>query len=391
VKNSASFAPVPQDSVQRDLRDLLRGAVRAVLETTLEEAVVEMIGAERGARAPGRKDVRNGSYLRSLVTGMGKVEVEVPRTREHGAPVDVIGRYKRRTAEVDDAITAAYVGGISTRGMADVTEALMAEGVSRSTVSRVTKVLDARVDELRNAPITQQFPYLYLDATFIHARWARVVENVAALVAYGVGEDGHRHLLAVTLGSEESEASWEELLKQLLERGLTGVRLVIADHHAGLGKAARRLLPEAQLQRCIVHLERNVLSHTPQRLRARLARRVSAVFAAPSLAAAKERLKALQNDFGRQLPEALKCLADGFADATRFFSFPKEHWKRIRSTNGLERLHGELKRRIRSIGAFPDRTSALRLITTVALETASAWSDRRYLDMSVITKTNQTA
>jgi putative transposase len=391
VKNSASVVPVRQDSIQRDLRELLRGAVRAVLETTLEEAVVEMIGAEKGARKPGRTDVRNGSYLRSLVTGLGKVEVEVPRTREHGAPVEVLGRYKRRTAEVDDAITAAYVGGVSTRGMAEVTEALMVEGVSRSTVSRVTKVLDSRVDGLRRAPITQGFPYLYLDATFIHARWARVVENVAALVAYGVGEDGHRHLLAVTLGSEESEASWEDLLKQLLDRGLSGVRLVIADHHAGLGKAARRLLPEAQLQRCIVHLERNVLAKAPHRLRARLAKRLSAIFAAPSLAAAKDRLKVLQNDLGRQVPEAMECLTGGFADATRFYAFPKEHWRRIRSTNGLERLHGEIKRRIRAIGAFPDRASALRLITVVALETASAWSDRRYLDMSVNNKNHQTA
>jgi putative transposase len=167
-----------------------------------------------------------------------------------GAPADVVGRYRRRTEDVDDLITEAYVQGVSTRGMGAVTEALMGEQVSRSTVSRTAKKLDEAVTELREQPIGGSHPYLYLDATYLDARWARKVENVSALVAYAVGPEGKRRLLGITIGPEESEDSWAELLIQLLERGLTGVRLVIADEHAGLAAAVRRFLPEAERQRC---------------------------------------------------------------------------------------------------------------------------------------------
>jgi putative transposase len=223
---------------------------------------------------------------------------------------------------------------------------------------------------------------LYLDATFLDARWARTVENVSALVAYAVGKDGHRKLLGISIGAQESEASWSELLAQLVERGLSGVQLVIADAHAGLAAAARKHLPEARQQRCTVHLERNVLAKTPQRLRGRMAREVSRIFDSPSLADAKARLEQLKLGLGKQLPEAMDCLESGFAAATQFYAFPKSHWRRIRSTNGLERLHGEIKRRIRGVGAFPDRASALRLIIAVTVQTTTIWSDRRYLDMN---------
>ncbi|AEI68516.1 transposase mutator type [Corallococcus macrosporus] len=296
----------------------------------------------------------------------------------------MLGRYRRRTEEVDDAITTAYVQGVSTRKVGKVTQALLGEGVGRSTVSRVTKVLEGKVEGLRKAHLEQPFPYVYLDATFLDARWARAVENISALVAYGVGEDGHRHLLAVTLGPSESQASWGELLEQLVGRGLAGVRLVIADGHAGLEAAVRRLLPEARQQRCTVHLTRNVAAKVPQRVRQRVAREVSALFNAPSRKEARARLEAFKAGLGAQLPEAVACLEKGFAHATVFYDFPSAHWRRLRSTNGLERLHGEVKRRTRSVGAFPDRASALRLITTVALEVSSIWSDRRYLDMSLL-------
>lgn len=308
----------------------------------------------------------------------------MPRTRASGSAGEALGRYKRRSAEVDEAITSAYVQGVSTRKMGKVTSALMGETVSRSTVSRVTRSLEEKVEALRREPLTQRFPYLYLDATFLDARWARAVENVSALVAYGVGEDGHRQLLAITIGASESQDSWADLLRQLVERGLAGVQLVIADGHAGLAAAARQALPEAKLQRCTVHLTRNVLAKTPWRLRARLGRETSAIFEAPTLKDARARMDALVAGLGKQVPEAMECLVKGFAAATHFFAFPKAHWKRLRSTNGLERLHGEVKRRIRSVGAFPDRASALRLITAVALQVTGIWDDRRYLDMSLL-------
>ena len=174
-----------------------------------------------------------------------------------------------------------------------------------------------------------------------------------------------------------------------MERGLSGVQLVVADAHAGLAKAVRRHLPEVPLQRCTVHLLRNVLAKAPQRLRARLAREVSNVFDAPSKADAQKRVDALKAGLGKQVPEAMKCLDDGFAAATQFYAFPKEHWHRIRSTNGLEALHGEVKRRTNAVGAFPDRGSALRLVTAVALNVTAIWTDRRYLDTSLLKLTEE--
>ena len=373
-----------QENFQADLRTVFQGAVRLALESVLEEVVRDMIGARRWQRLGSRRDVRNGTYLRRLLTTMGAIDVAVPRTRENGSPVEVIGRYRRRAAEVDAGIVSAYVSGASTRDVGRITEALMGEQVSRSTVSRVTKSLDEKVTELRKAPIAGAIPYLFLDATFLDARWARTVENVSALVAYGIGLDGKRQLLAVTIGAEESEDSWSDLLTQLNERGLSGVELVVADAHAGLAKAVRKHIPEAPLQRCTVHLQRNVLAKAPQRLRSRLAKAVTQVFEAPSKAEAKKRVEALAAGLGKQVPEAIACLENGFEAATHFYAFAREHWHRIRSTNGLERLHGEIKRRTRAVGAFPDRASALRLIIAVALQVTAIWTDRRYLDMSLL-------
>ena len=378
-----------QDELRQDLRSLFQGAIRLTLEMVLEEELKAMVGARRFERIGSRTGHRNGTYLRRLLTGMGQIEVTVPRSRE-GSPADVMGRYQRRTAEVDDMIVEAYVSGVSQRKMGEVTKALMGEQVSRSTVSRTAKRLEQAVEELRSQAIEGPHPYLYLDATYLDARWARKVENVSALVAYAVGPDGHRRLLGITIGAEESEASWGELLTQLLDRGLSGVQLVIADEHAGLAAAVRRFLPEVRRQRCTVHLQRNVMAKVPHRLRKRMAREVATVLNAPSLADAKQRLAEIKARWSKELPEAMTVLDRGFTAATQFYAFPEAHWPRLRTTNGLERLHGEIKRRIRSVGAFPDRASALRLITAVALRTAEAWASRRYLDLSLL-QTQETA
>lgn len=371
-----------EEGIQFDLRSLFLGAVRTTLEALLEEEVRRIAGNGSWARFQGTKDYRNGTYMRGLMTSLGHLAVSIPRTRHSGSAADVIGRYKRRMNEIDDGIVAAYVGGISTRKMGAVTEALMGDTVDKSTISRITKSLEEKVEALRTSRLDEAIIYLYLDATFIDARWARKVENVAALVAYGIGPDGKRRLLAVTLGASESEDSWTEMLRQLLARGLHGVKLIIADAHPGLLAAARHLLPEVPVQRCVVHLERNILTQTPQRLRLRLGKELSNVFNAPSLKEARERKEALKHGLGAQLPEAMSCLDAGFSSATTFYSFPKAHWRRIKTTNGLERLNAEIKRRTRAVGAFPDRSSALRLITAVALSVTEIWSDRMYLDMT---------
>ena len=212
----------------------------------------------------------------------------MPRTRESESAVDVLGRYKRRTAELDETITSAYVHVISTRDMSEITKSLMGEDVSKSTVSRVTKKLEKNVEALRSAPIEGPMPYLFLDAPSLDARWARRVENIAALVAYDVGLDGKRQLLAITTGAQESEESWSELLIQLTDRGLHGVRLVVADAHKGIAATVRKHLPEAERQRCTVHFMRNVLTKSPTRIRKRLANELSAIFKSKSLVDAKK-------------------------------------------------------------------------------------------------------
>jgi transposase-like protein len=373
-----------QEDFQRDLADRCRLAVRNTIQVVLDEELERLVGAGPYERTDQRVDVRNGRYPRRVVTTAGEVEVRVGRTRAGGAATAPLGRYLRRRPEIDDAITEAYVTGTSTRDMAGITSALLGKRVGRSTVSRVTARLEDEVEALRNDPIAEPIAYLYLDATFVDARWARTVENVSALVAYGIAPDGHRRLLGVHIGTQESEASWAELLRELVERGLSGVRLVISDEHAGLIAAARKALPEAKRQRCTVHLMRNVLAKVPARHQRRLGRELVAVLHARSLDAAKKQLRVFRNRFAAQFPEAVACLERGFADGTAYYAFPEEHWVRIRTSNGLERLHGEIKRRTRAIGAFPDRASALRLITAVALHATNIWRDRLYLDMSVL-------
>lgn len=384
LRDEATDLVIPmQADFESDLAARCRDAVRATIQVVLDEELERLVGAGPYERSDQRVDVRNGRYPRRVVTTAGEVDLRVGRTRGGGSATAPLGRYARRRPEIDAAITQSYVAGVSTRDMAAVTEALLDKRVGRSTVSRVTKRLGDEVEALRNAPITEPIAYLYLDATFVDARWARTVENVAALVAYGIGTDGHRHLLGVHIGASESEASWAELLAELVARGLSGVRLVVRDEHAGIIAAARKILPEVRQQRCTVHLMRNVFSHVPQRHQKRIARELVAVLHAPSLDVAKRNLRSFHSRFAKQFPEAVACLERGFADATSYFAFPEKHWMRIRSTNGLERLHGEIKRRTRAVGAFPDRASALRLITAVAMQTTTIWRDRIYLDMSL--------
>ena len=254
-----------QENFQLDFTERVRSAVQATIQVILDEELERLVGAGPYERSDQRVDVRNGRYDRHVVTTAGEVAVRVGRTRAGGAATAPLGRYARRQAEVDDAVTEAYVRGVSTRDMAGVTEALLGKRVGKSTVSRVTKRLEDQVDELRRQRITEPFAYLYLDATFVDARWARSVENVSALVAYGIGTDNKRHLLGIHIGASESEASWTELLTELVERGLSGVQLIIRDEHAGLTAAARKVLPEAKQQRCTVHLTRNVMANVPKR------------------------------------------------------------------------------------------------------------------------------
>jgi hypothetical protein len=248
-----------QEDFQLDLTARVRQAVQTTIQVVLDEELERLVGAGAYERSDERVDVRNGSYRRNLVTTAGEVDVRVGRTRAGGAATRPVGRYLRRRPEIDDAIAESYVRGISTRDMGSVTEALLGKRVGRSTVSRVTRRLDDEVEALRTEPIAEPIVYLYLDATFIDARWARTVENVSALVAYGVGPDGHRRLLAVHIGTQESEASWAGLLAELVERGLSC--------HRRVPRSRQRAAPDHRGRAAIrLHLARpRVPRHEPTR------------------------------------------------------------------------------------------------------------------------------
>ena len=370
-----------QAEVKADLNALFRGAIRMVLEYLLNEEVSQLIGAERYQRIASRTDYRNGSYLRRLATALGWIELEVPRPRTGPVPQGVLERYQRREESVNTLVREAYVGGCSTRDLERLTEALLGEGLSRSTMSRITEELTEEVESYFRRPLAKAYPYLFLDATFLDARWAGAVENVSALVAYGVDEEGHRELLGLRLGCEESEESWSELLGELAERGLQGVRLVIRDEHAGLRRAIRRFLPRAEQQRCWIHFLRNVTARVPLRLRKQVVAELKPIWNAGSGEDAQRRAEAWLEKWEGELPEAAKILRAGLEASLTFYRYPKGHRKRIRSTNALERLHAEIQRRIGAVGAFPDRKSALKLVGICALRVAHKWSDRRYLDM----------
>jgi putative transposase len=371
-----------QENIQTDLRGVFRTAIQHTLTVMLEQEIQQLVGAPSGTRTSGRRDFRNGSYPRQIMTSEGVIDLEVPRSRENGAATETLGRYKRRVDNIDDAIISAYVSGVSTRKMANVTEALLGTAVDKSTVSRITKQLETEIEALRSAPIVDDIVYLYLDATFLKTRWAREVEQTAALVAYGVGRDGYRRLLAVSVDIAESEASWGDLLSELTARGLRGLELVISDEHKGLIAAVRKQFPEVKRQRCTVHFMRNIMAKSPSRLHARLGRELSRIFDAPSFVEAKRRAAALKLGLGKHLPEAMEVLDRGWAAATQFYSLPEVHWKKIRTTNGVERLNVEIKRRTRSVGAFPDRASCLRLVTAIVVQQSQQWSYRPYLNTS---------
>jgi transposase-like protein len=383
MADDAEFEVPTQESIHTDLQVLFRGAVRIALETVLEDEIRRLVGAGRYQRLGDRRGHRNGTYLRSLVTTVGGIDVTVPRSRD-GSAAGVLGRYQRRTDEVDAAIVESYVAGVSTRKMGKVTRALLGDDVSRSTVSRVTRSLDEQVEALRKAPIVEPITYLFLDGTFLDARWARSVENVAALVAYGVGASGHRQLLGVTIGPRESEGRlgrpapaadqpWPPWCPARRRRRSRRARRRRAPPTArGQAPALRRASPAQRLRQGAQEALEAPRTRASPPVRRHQPRRRQEAPGSPKAG------------LGAQLPEAFDIVEAGFAAATQFYAFPRAHWLRIRSTNGLERLHGEIKRRIRAVGAFPDRASALRLVTVVALRATGIWADRRYLDMSLL-------
>jgi len=375
-----------EQAVKLDVEARVREGVKAVLEEVLQEEMAEHLDAGYRELTPTRRGERNGHYTRNLVTPAGRIErLEVPRDREGEFVTEVFERYKRMTGDVEEAVLEMYLSGISVRKIAGVTEALSRVSIGKDAVSRIARRLEEEQKEWRMRTLKEKkYPYLYLDATYLKVRWGASVTSMALLVCVGVDEEGFREVLAVEVaGSEKSEA-YASLLRGLLDRGLWGVRLVISDDHEGIKAAVRGELPGVGWQRCVVHFERNVLSHVPSSLMAEVAEDLKAVFKVRREKTARALAEEFVELYESRYPKAVSVFEAGVEDALTYLGLPGSHHARIRTTNMLERLFKEVKRRTRVVGVFPNETSAAVLATEIVLRSSEEWPLKRYLTMDAL-------
>ena len=392
---SQQILQVDQAMLETTLDRMVRKSVEETLNAMLDAEADEITGAARYERSGERKAYRAGHYERDLTVKAGKMSLKVPKLKGAVFESAVIERYRRREESVEEALIDMYLAGVSTRQVDDVSQLLWGDRMPSQTLSDKLKKVYADIDEWRGRPLEQDYPYLFMDGVWHKRCWGGSVENVSILVAVGVGMDGRREVLSVAEGMKEDWESWREFIKGMLARGLKGVRLVTGDRCAGLVAAVNELLPGARYQRCMVHFERNILAKVNPKNRDWAADALKAIFSMESRDKALEKAESVAKDMeARKLREAAKCLREGIGETTTYLldDYPREHRRRIRTNNMIERLNREIRRRTRVVGSFPDGRSALMLICArVRYVTSSEWSTRRYLDMSRLGENVQSA
>jgi putative transposase len=372
--------------VKLDVETRVRQGVKAVLEEVLQEEMTQHLEASYRELTPTRRGERNGHYQRNLLTPAGKIErLEVPRDREGEFVTEVFERYKRMTGDVEEAILEMYLSGISVRKIAGVTDALSKVRVGKDAVSRIARRLEEQQREWRERPLEEKsYSYLYLDATYLKVRWGARVTSIALLVCVGVDEEGFRELLAAEVASTEKGAAYASLLRGLIDRGLSGVRLVVSDDHEGIKAAVAAEMPGVEWQRCAVHFERNVLAHVPTSEMSEVAEDLKAIFKVRRQKTARALAKEFVKLYGSRFAKAISVFEAGIDDALSYLSFPGSHHARLRTTNMLEGLFREVKRRTRVVGVFPNEVSASTLATEIALRSSEQWALKRYLTMDAL-------
>jgi putative transposase len=364
-------------------KELFRRLLEDALQELIDAELTAQIGADRYQRSESRSNYRNGGRPRTLSTPAGDLELRIPKLKV-GSFFPALLEPRRR---VDKALWAvimtAYITGTSTRKVDDLVRALGCDtGVSKSTVSRICAEIDEQVDVFRTRRLDHmEFPYVFVDATYVKARVDHRIVSRAVVVATGVSADGNREVLGLDVGDSEDEVFWTSFLRSLKDRGLDGVHLVISDAHSGLKKAIARVFQGAGWQRCKVHLMRNLLAHVPKSHKEMIAATVRTVFAQPDPESTRDQLRQVVGMLEVRYPAAAELLAEAEADVTAYADFPQAHWRKIASTNPLERVHKEIKRRSNVVGIFPDDQSVLRLVGAVLAEVHDDWqtTDRRYL------------
>ena len=365
----------------------IRRAVRETFQEIMESEMNAHLGAEKSERGEERLGYRNGYRDRTLETRIGAIDLSVPRDRDGLFETNIFERYRRAEVSLEEAMLEMYLSGISTRKVADVTDALCGLRKSSSAQSDLNKRLYDKLKAWRERPLKDRHPYLYLDGLVISMRLGDEVENVSLLVAVSVNERGYREVLGVMEGCREDKASWTAFLRALKKRGLTGVRLIVADRHLGLVGAARECFPKSRYQRCKVHFMRNIFSKTPRKEAGAIALMLRAIFSQESREAALEKAKEVAATLRtRRLVKAAEILEGGIEEATTFYQFPAEHWRRIASNNPIERLNREIRRRTNVVGSFPDIDSALMLVSARLRYIDNSWTNRRYMNMDLLSE-----
>ncbi len=369
--------------------DLVREMLAFAAERIMEAEVELRTGAAKGARSPLREVQRNGYRDRDWDTRAGRIALAIPKLRK--------GTYfpsflePRRTAEkaLVAVIQEAYVHGISTRSVDDLVKAMGAGGMSKSQVSRLCAEIDERVQAFLTRPLEGAWPYLWLDATYLKVRESGRIVSRAVIVAVAVNDDGKREVLGVATGPSEAEMFWTDFLRSLADRGLRGVKLVIADDHKGLRAAARRVF-NATHQRCRVHWMRNALAHVSPKQRPAVAAMLKTIFAQETKADAEAQWDTVADALREKVEKLGTFMDTSRDDVLAYMDFPREHWPQIASTNPLERVNREIKRRADVIGIFPNDEAIVRLVGALMLETNDEWTvARRYMSLETIARVTE--
>lgn len=367
--------------------DFLRDGLKMLAEAFMDLEIKSKTGAELYERSGERQSYRNGYRERVWDTRAGTVPLRIPRLRMGSYFPSLLEPRRRAERALLAVIQEAYVLGVSTRKMETLVQALGMDGISKSEVSRICGELDEEVNKWRRRPLEGEYPYLWLDATYVKVREGGVVMSQAIVIAYGVRETGEREVLGIDVGLGEDGAFWTEFLRGLLSRGLCGVRLVISDAHLGLREAIAIVLGGAAWQRCRVHFMRNALARVPRAAQNKVAATIRSIFAQPDKESAHRQLRFVADLLRPRHYRVTELLEEAEEDLLAHMWFPPEHWRKLYSTNPLERVNKEIKRRTNVVGIFPNRNAVIRLVGALLMEQQDEWiSGRRYLSMESMQK-----
>jgi putative transposase len=375
--------------VEKD-KDFLKEALTLLINALMDAEVTSMIGAEKYERSENRNNHRNGYRQREWDTRLGTLQLSIPKLRHGSYFPSLLEPRKMSEKALLNVVQEAYVHGVSTRKVDELVESLGIKGMDKSEVSGISKQLDGFVTEFKNRILEGEYPYLWLDATFPKVREGGRVCSMALVIAVGVNQSGEREILGFDVGMSEDGAFWEEFLRKLVARGLKGVKFVVSDAHEGLKSAIKKVLTGSTWQRCRVHFMRNVLSQVPKKCQGMVSSIIRTIFAQNDQESAREQLRHVVDELRGRFPKAMEILEAAEEDILAYMAFPREHWIQIHSTNPLERLNREIRRRTDVVCIFPNRDAVIRLVGTMLMEQNDEWQvGRRYFSLESMEKLTQ--